>query len=279
MHVSISGGLDLAVDRARDIGCAGTFQIFTASPRRWAAAPLNPTGVVLFKQKVKTYGFNPFAHMPYMPNLASPEDGFYKQSVDVLVRELERCNELGIGYLVLHFGSHMGSSVERGHERVVAACTKAIKETPSNGTRLLLETSAGTRNSVGSKFEFVRKVLDAIDNEERTGACLDTCHVFASGYDLRNPQAVNATIDQFDLTVGLDRLFLIHINDSKGEIGAASDRHEHIGMGKIGDSGFRALFSSPKIEHVPLILETPEDSARTYREDIAHTKKLMISNS
>ncbi|MGI0079424.1 MAG: deoxyribonuclease IV, partial [Nitrososphaerales archaeon] len=195
IHVSISKSIDLAVDRALEIGCVGTFQIFTCSPRRWAAPELDPAQAGRFRHNITVHNFTPFVHMPYMPNLASPEDDFYKQSVEVLIREARRCNNLGVGSLVLHFGSHLGSSIDQGHERVIGACKKAILETQDSGVRLLLETSAGARNSVGSRFEFVKKVLDGVGNEGRTGVCFDTCHVFASGYDLRSEEAVKKTLD------------------------------------------------------------------------------------
>lgn len=212
--------------------------------------------------------------MPYMPNLASPEEDFYNQSVDVLVREVRRCAELGVGSLVLHFGSHLGSSIDEGHRRVISACKRAISETPLAEVRLLLETSAGSRNSIGSRFEYLKKVLDGVGNEKRTGVCFDTCHVFASGYDLRNNEAVRKTMREFDEVVGLSNLQLIHLNDSKGALGEGKDRHEHIGMGQIGDLGFTALLNYRKTINVPFILETPVDKVRSDRQDVAHTKKL-----
>ncbi len=262
------------MDRAREVGCAGTFQIFTTSPRRWAATDLKEEQAELFRKKTIDYHYVPFAHMPYMPNLASPDDKFYHQSVDVLIREVRRCAKLGIGNLVLHFGSHLGSSIDEGHKRVILACKRAIIETPLEKVRLLLETSAGTRNSIGSRFEYVKKVLDGIGSEQRTGVCFDTCHVFASGYDLRDDNAVKQTFDEFERIIGLSCLYLIHVNDSKGSIGEGKDRHEHIGMGHIGNSGFRALLSYESTRHLPFILETPVDKARDDKQDVAHTKKL-----
>lgn len=212
--------------------------------------------------------------MPYMPNLASPEDGFYNQSAEVLTREVMRCSELGVGHLVLHFGSHLGSSIDQGHERVIRACKKAIKETQDAEVRLLLETSAGTKNSVGSRFEFVKRVLTGVGNEKRIGVCLDTCHVFASGYDLRSEAAVKKTIEEFDNVVGLSNLRLIHLNDSKAGLGEGKDRHEHIGLGQITSTGFRALLNLEQLRQIPFILETPVDGVRDDKEDVAYTKKL-----
>jgi deoxyribonuclease IV len=275
IHVSIAGKIDLAVDRAIELGCIGTFQIFTCSPRRWAAKPLDQSQAELFQEKASRSKFYPVAHMPYMPNLASPDERFYSESVDVLIREIKRCGKLGISGLVVHYGSHMGSSIDEGHKKIISACRKAIKVTEGSGVRILLENSAGTRNSIGSKFEYVRTVLDQIGEEKRTGACLDTCHAYASGYDLRTKESAQNTIREFDETVGLKRLFLIHVNDSKGELGEGADRHEHIGLGKIGDKGFQSFFALKEIRNVPLVLETPIDQKLGDKENVAHVKKLL----
>jgi deoxyribonuclease IV len=273
IHVSIAKQIDFAVDRAKELGCLGTFQIFTCSPRRWVAKELAPLEVSSFVEKSRSGAFVTFAHMPYMPNLASPDRRFQSDSVDVLTRELRRCYALNVPNLVVHFGSHQGSSIAEGHERVIRGCRKAIDETEK--VRILLETSVGTRNSVGSKFEYIANVLDRIDDRARTGVCFDTCHVFASGYDLRSAEASADTIDKFDKIVGLRNLFLIHVNDSKVGLGEARDRHEHIGLGKIGDSGFRAFFANKKIREIPLNLETPIDEIRGDKENLEHSKMLL----
>jgi deoxyribonuclease IV len=275
IHVSIAKQIDFAVDRAIEVACNRTFQIFTSSPRRWAAKELDKNQASAFLDKARSADFQPFAHMPYMPNIASPDNSFHSQSVEVLIREIRRCSILGISDIVVHFGSHQGSSIAEGHERVISACRTAIEKTDRLKVRILLETSAGTRNSVGSKFEYVASVLDKIGDKNRTGACFDTCHVFASGYDLKTPEASAKTIDDFDEIVGLNRLYLIHVNDSKSDLGQASDRHEHIGLGKIGDAGFRALFSNKKIREIPLVLETPIDERRGDKENVAHAKSLL----
>jgi deoxyribonuclease-4 len=277
IHVSISEKIDLAIDRALDVGCVGTFQIFTSSPRRWAAKPIDRSQAELFQEKVSRSKFLPFAHMPYMPNLASPDDKFYFESVQVLIREIKRCSELGISNLVVHYGSHMGSTIDDGHKRLISACSKAINSTSGSNVRVLLENSSGNRNSIGSKFEHVKTVLDRIGNDRRTGACFDTCHAFASGYDVRTKESAQKTIDEFDETVGLKRLYLIHVNDSKYELGQGSDRHEHIGLGRIGDKGFRSFFGLKEIRNIPLILETPIDQRRGDKENVAHVKKLLDS--
>jgi deoxyribonuclease-4 len=275
IHVSIAGKIDLAVDRAIEIGCIGTFQIFTSSPRRWDAKPVEDSQAELFQEKVSRANFLPFVHMPYMPNLASPDDRFYSDSVDVLIREIKRSQKLGISNVVVHYGSHLGSSIEDGHKRVIAACRKAISATEGSQVRILLENSAGTRNSIGSKFEYVQSVLDRIGDEKRTGSCFDTCHAFASGYDLRTSESAEKTIHEFDERVGLERLFLIHVNDSKSKLGGGIDRHEHIGHGEIGNKGFQSLFALKEIRNIPLILETPIDQKLGDKQNVAHVKKLL----
>lgn len=277
IHVSIAEKIDLAVDRAAELGCVGTFQIFTCSPRRWAAKPLEQSQAELFSEKASRLKFLPAAHMPYMPNLSSPDEKFYSDSVMVLVREIERASKLGVTNLVAHFGSHMGSSIEEGHSKIISGCRRAISLTEGAKVRILLENSAGVKNSVGSKFEYIRTVLDQINDRNRMGVCLDTCHAFASGYDLRNEEAFKKTIREFDEIIGLDKLFLIHVNDSMGELGRGIDRHEHIGLGKIGDKGFRSLFALQVLRDLPLVLETPIDNRRGDKENLAHVKKLLAA--
>ena len=277
IHVSIAGNLASSVQRAVEVGCVGTFQIFTCSPRRWAASPLDPSQAVLFKSRISELDFVPFAHMPYMPNLSSPDDRFYKESVKVLVREINRCEQLGVSGLVVHFGSHMGSSIESGHSRIISGCKEAIKATRPSKVRILLENSAGVKNSVGSKFEYVEYVLEQIGDRERTGVCFDTCHAFASGYDLRTTESVKKTIAEFDNVIGLEKLYLIHANDSVGDLGEGRDRHEHLGLGKIGQTGFKSLLGLESIKGISLILETPIDARRGDKQNVAYAKSLVES--
>lgn len=276
IHVSISQKLDLAVDRAIEAGCIGAFQIFTCSPRQWNATKLKPTEVELFKQKVEQSNFEIFAHMPYLPNLSSPDAQFYAKSIEVLKRQVSRCEELGAKNLVLHLGSHMGTSVEQGHRRIIDACNEALGR--SSEVRLLLENSAGVKNSVGSEFPNLKHVLDGVSETNRIGVCLDTCHAFASGYDLSTVKAVRETVDKFETEVGIDRLFLIHLNDSKGNLGDRLDRHEHIAKGKIGNEGMRAILHEKRLSHIPVVLETPFEKEGDDKRDIASVKKLILGS-
>ena len=275
MHVSISGSLSQSVDRAKEIGCLGTFQIFTCSPRKWEAADLKTEETELFHTRIKQDSFEVFAHMPYLPNLASPDNEIHTRSMNILVREITRCDKLGVSSLVLHFGSHMGTSVELGQIRVVQACRKALEKTKGQSVRLLLENSAGVKNSVGSEFPFIKRVINEIDDRKRIGVCFDTCHAFASGYDLRKYDSVASTIKQFDREIGLHYLRLIHLNDSKGKLGDGKDRHENIGLGQIGMEGMKAILSSRELQDVPLILETPVEKKGDDRRNIETVKKLI----
>jgi deoxyribonuclease IV len=274
IHVSISGKLDQSVDRAKELCCYRAFQIFTCSPRRWDASPLDPGEVAAFQSKLMGSAFQVFVHMPYLPNLSSPDGQFYSKSAKVLEREIRRCAELGIKNLVLHFGSHMNTSLESGRNRIVAACQKAIKATEDLQVRLLLENSADPK-SVGSNFETIGEVLDLINDKRRLGVCLDTCHAFASGYDLSSKEAVAKSLELFDSSVGLTNLFLIHLNDSKGILGSGLDRHESIGKGRIGRAGMSAILTSDKLSSLPVVLETPRDYEGEDKENIETTKRLL----
>jgi len=222
--------------------------------------------------------FEAFVHMPYLPNLSSPDAAFYSKSTHVLRREIGRCSELGIRFLVLHFGSHMKTTIDSGRDRIVSACRKAIEETDGIDVQLLLENSADP-NSVGSNFKTIGEVLDLVKDKRRMGVCLDTCHAFASGYDLSNEAAVEKSASLFDSEIGLRNLYLIHLNDSKGKLGSGLDRHESIGKGNIGQAGMSAILTTKEFESLPVILETPRDYEGEDRENIELTKRLAESRN
>jgi deoxyribonuclease-4 len=270
--VSISGSLGEAVERAVGRGC-NTFQIFTRNPRGWKFRDLGPEEIEDFRIRLQTHGFKvTFSHMPYLPNLASPKNGVYNKSIRSLVAELKRCGQLNIPYVVTHLGSHLGYGKEVGFERIISAVNASLSEV-RNQVTLLLENTAGTKNSMGSSFEDLKFIIDRIDESERVGVCLDTSHAFAAGYDLRNRKAVEANIDELDEAIGFERLRLVHINDSKGDLNSKIDRHEHIGLGKIGEEGFRNILKS-RLGKMPLILETPIDGRRSDSENLELVRKL-----
>lgn len=199
--------------------------------------------------------------MPYLPNLASPRDLVYWKSIETLRTELRRCSLLQIPYLVTHLGSHLGSGMELGLERIIYSINTALEASEPN-VMLLLENTAGTRNSMGSTFQNIQKIIERASHSERIGVCLDTSHAFAAGYDLRTKGGVVKVIEEVDRVVGFTKLKVLHLNDSREEYNSHIDHHEHIGLGKIGMTGFRHILSS-KLGILPLILETPQDSRRT----------------
>ncbi|MDD1733267.1 MAG: deoxyribonuclease IV [Methanothrix sp.] len=262
VHVSVAGGIDRAVSRAQEKGC-DAFQIFSSNPRGWLSSPISRLSAERFVSSLSQSGLFPAVdHMPYLPNLASARDEVYQKSVQALALELDRCRILGISYLVTHLGSHLGAGRESGMEKIISALEAAL-EGESGRTVLLLENSSGTRNSVGSSFQEIATIIDSLPQEkERIGVCLDTCHLHAAGYDLRSSQALESVLEQFRDCIKMEHLRLIHLNDCRGGLGAHLDRHEHIGLGQIGEEGFRAVLSHPALSGLPMILETPQDSRR-----------------
>ncbi|MDD4652343.1 MAG: deoxyribonuclease IV [Methanothrix sp.] len=262
LHVSVAGGVDRAVSRAREKGC-DAFQIFSSNPRKWFTKTIPEESAKRFVSLQKQLGLSPAVdHMPYLPNLATANEEVYAKSVQALANELERCQVLGIPYLVTHLGSHMGAGRESGLSRIARALLAVFSEWKGD-TILLLENSAGSKNSMGGTFSDIAAVLESSpDYRHRLGICLDTCHLHAAGYDLRTSSALQATMDQFDDCIGLQRLRLIHLNDCRGSIGSHLDRHEHIGLGQIGEAGFRAILGHPDLAELAMILETPVDARR-----------------
>jgi deoxyribonuclease-4 len=273
VHVSIAKSIDQAVDRASERKC-NTFQIFTRNPRGWKLKKLIPEEATQFRDKLKTSGISPaVAHMPYLPNLSCPKKGLYKKSLKALIVELERCKVLEIPYLVTHLGSHLGKGRAIGLERLVEAIGTAF-DASQGKTMLLLENTAGTKNSMGSSFEDIQEIIDSVNEKARIGVCFDTCHAFGAGYDLTDAESVERTVAELKRTVGLESLRVVHANDSKGELASRHDRHEHIGMGHIGEQGFRAILHNDVLRRLPLILETPIDKRGTDVTDLRKLREL-----
>jgi deoxyribonuclease-4 len=271
-HVSIAGTIDEAVDRAAALGC-NTFQIFTRTPRAWGVKELTEEETAAFIDKVNRHGMNPvFAHMPYLVNLASAKDEVNRLSVETLKAELHRCARLQVPYLVTHLGSHLGFGKRRGMERIVKAIDEAYGTTESD-VMLLLENTAGTRNSMGGSFRDIQRIIGSLARPERVGVCFDTAHGYAAGYDLGGEAAVEDTVRRFDEAVGFERLKLVHLNDSRGGLGSRVDRHEHIGRGMIGEKGFRAILHS-RLGGLPLILETPKEDENSDVDNLRKVREL-----
>ncbi|MDG6915740.1 MAG: deoxyribonuclease IV [Nitrososphaerota archaeon] len=273
-HLSIAGSLDQSVDRAVEMGCT-TFQIFTRNPRGWAFKPLDGGQVELFRSKRSRAGFERVVgHMPYLANLATSEGEYQRKSRDSLAAEVARCSSLGIDYLVAHIGSHMGKGTMEGVKNVVAACNQALEADPGR-TVIAIETMAGQKHSVGSRFEELRLILDGVKQRKRIGVCFDTCHVFAAGFDLATRPAVEATMGMFEDVVGKDVLRVVHLNDSKGPLGSGLDRHEYVGKGQIGEKGFRAFLHHGEIAALPIIMEVPVEERTQFEENLAVARRLL----
>ena len=273
-HVSISGSLDLAVDNAVEREC-NAFQIFTRNPRSWFAKDLDPVQVKKFKEKLQKSRIDRMAtcaHMPYLPNLSSPDEDGYQKSIKSMTQEIERCHELGIPYLVTHLGSHKGSGEENGIRRLVGALNK-VAETNAD-VIILLENTAGQKNSVGSDFTQLEEIFSKCKPSKKFGICLDTCHAFVAGYDLRTKEDVTKAIKKFDDSIGLENLKILHLNDSKGELNSNRDRHDHIGLGAIGKEGLGEIVKLMNKNNIPIILETPIDDIRDDFENISKAKSL-----
>ena len=276
-HESISGGLHLAFDRIRQVG-GESLQIFTRNQRQWKAAPLQDEEITAFKQAWDKAGRMPVAsHSSYLINLASSKKGQAAKSVAAFVDELVRCAALSIPHVVLHPGSHGGAGVEAGLSNVTCNLDQVIEQAGDDGASVtvLLETTAGQGTGLGYRFEELAWILEKSKYPDRLGICVDTCHIFAAGYDIRTSEAYAATFAKFDRLIGIDRIRFFHLNDSKKELGSRVDRHEHIGKGHIGQQGFRQLLTDPRFSQHAMTLETPKgkDLAED-RENLAVLRSL-----
>ena len=257
-HLSVSGGPWKAVEEAIELEIRA-LQIFTKNASRWVQKPIDPKHVEKFHAAVEEWGAHPLlSHDSYLINLASPKEELYQKSIAAFADELERAELLGLDFLVMHPGAHVGSGVEAGIERIAAGMREAFDRVPHVKTRVLLENTAGGGSTMGRSFEELRDLLAAIDTPERTGTCIDTCHMFAAGYELRTEEGYQETMKQLDKVLGARRVFALHLNDSKGDLGSHLDRHMHIGDGLIGKKGFQFVMQDDRFAGIPKILETPK---------------------
>ncbi|MGQ9777696.1 MAG: deoxyribonuclease IV [Thermodesulfobacteriota bacterium] len=266
-HISISGGLSNVVKEAEIRGCE-TIQLFSRNPRGWGYQLLDKEEVALFRSGVKEKALDPiFLHLPYLPNIASRESKFYKSSIESIITDLGRAEQLGARYLIIHIGHRLMSTEEEAIEAVIDGIEKAFQRI-RNSVILLLENTAGQGTEIGYHFEQIKKIIDGIE-ERRVGVCLDTAHAFEAGYDLSKQDGIEKTLESFERLIGLKRLHLLHLNDSKTPLGSRKDRHWHIGEGYIGLEGFRILVNHPLLRHLPGIMETPRKDTE---EDLRNMK-------
>jgi deoxyribonuclease-4 len=275
-HMSIAGGVDTAFDRGEQVGC-DAMQIFTKNSNQWVAAPLAEKTIARYHQRQAETGITPVvAHSSYLLNLGTPDDALWHKSIDALVVELERCDQLAIAHLVIHPGSHMTSGEEAGIARVVAALDIVHGRLPDARVKITLETTAGQGSNLGYRFEHLAAMIVGVKAGDRLAVCFDTCHTLAAGYDFRTPAGYAEVFRQFDTLIGLDRLAVFHFNDSQKDAGSRRDRHEAIGDGFVGLEGFRLIINDPRFAEIPMLLETPKsEDMHEDKENLARLRALV----
>lgn len=262
-HMSISGGLKKAFDRGEEVGC-DTIQIFTKNANQWKAKPITPQEIEEFLAARERTGIHPaFAHDSYLINLASPDPASHEKSVVAFRIEMERSEALKLPFLVTHPGSHLGSGERQGLEKIAGSFNRLHRECPDFHLKIALETTAGQGTNLGYRFEHIREIIDQTEEPDRLVVCMDTCHIFAAGYDISTPKGYNAVMKEFDRVIGLDRLVAVHLNDAKKMVGSRVDRHEHIGKGALGSEVFRCLLNDSRLSGVPMVLETKKGTDET----------------
>lgn len=279
-HVSIAGGVSRAVERARDLGC-DTFQFFATNPRGWKLSVLEDAEIARFRtlRDSLTPRLEPVTiHMPYLPNLASVNDELYAKSVASLRENMTRAALLGVEYVVVHMGSYGEGSAEDGLRRMAGALADVLGDR-RGGARILLENTAGMGKNPPYGFADIGRVIRAVRKPSRVGLCLDTCHAFAAGHDVTSRKGLDALLGEIDRHIGLDRLHLLHLNDSLKPLGSRLDRHEAIGEGHIGSKGFRLIVNHPALRGIPGIMETPRDSDDDDRANMARMRSYETRRS
>ncbi len=271
-HMSIAGGIHTAVERAMSVNCT-TLQLFVKNSNQWYAKPLAAEDISTYKKLLAESRIGPVVvHDSYLINLCAVDKAILQKSRLALKDELERSEQIGAHFLNFHPGSHMGAGEKDGTKRIAESLNIIHNQTTGYRVKSILETTAGQGTSIGYRFEQLKEIIDLVDDPARMAVCVDTCHVFAAGYDLGTEAGYEKTFDEFDRILGLDRLAAFHVNDSKRELGSRVDRHEHIGKGKIGKPGFRLLMNDPRFRRIPKILETPKGPE--LKEDVVNMRLL-----
>ncbi|HPN65910.1 MAG TPA: deoxyribonuclease IV [Candidatus Omnitrophota bacterium] len=273
VHVSIAGHIYEAVDRAAALGC-NAFQIFSRNPRGWEALELDPADVEEFRKRRKAKGISPVVvHIPYLINMCSPDDSLWRKSVDAYIEDIKRADMIGADYFV----THLGSPKEKGRDYGIARFSKGLNEAIAKAKpelTILLENTAGGGDSIGSKFEDIEEIIGSVKDTNKVGVCLDTAHTFEAGFDLKSKPGLEKLIKYIDSTAGLDKIKVIHFNDSMSEMGSHNDRHWHIGKGKIGAEGMKRIVNHPKLRDCAFILETPKETEKSDKANLAAVRKM-----
>jgi deoxyribonuclease-4 len=273
-HVKASGSPVSAIVEGVDAECE-TIQMFPGSPQQWGTPPVSDEDAADFAEARANAGIDPVVlHSIYLINMAAPSDSIFKRSVASLTSSLLKADKLGALALITHTGNHKGAGEEFGLRRIAEAVTSCLERAPGDAM-LLLETTAGAGTSIGNTFEQFGAVFDMADRPERLGFCLDTCHIFAAGYDISTPAGIDAALEELDRYIGLDRLKTIHLNDSRGDCGSHLDRHEHIGQGKIGLESFAYIVNKDVLRGLPAIIELPHELDGA-PDDLALLRSLVV---
>ncbi len=274
VHTSIAGGLYKSVERARELGC-NTLQIFSHNPRGWSVKERSSDEIRSFKKLVRAYDISPvFIHTSYLINLASENRSLIKRSVDMVINEMNIADKIGAEYVVLHTGSASGEKSKIARKRA-ASCLTEISDRGEWQAGLLLENTAGGYSDITSKIEEISEIIEKVPGELIAGVCIDTCHAFSAGYDIKSSKGINLISAEIDKFFGRHKIKLLHLNDSKGKLGSGIDRHEHIGKGKIGIEGIRNFLNYPDFKTIPIILETPKKSEDDDIRNLKVVRNLM----
>ena len=287
-HVPTTGGLHNGISIGEELGCQA-IQLFTKSPNRWVGKELTDDYVNMFIQcwrnsnlsflkqrllKKKSVINVVLAHDSHLTNLASPKADVLARSYDAFLEEIHRVSRLKIPYLITHLGAHLSAGEEAGLRLLSENLNKLLNQTMETDVMVVLETTAGQGTNLGYRFEHIKQVMDSIEQKHRIGVCIDTCHIFAAGYDIRTAKSYQATLDKFDRIIGIENLKVLHLNDSKSGFRSRVDRHEHIGKGKIGLEAFNLLVNDERFKKIPMIIETPQGE-EMHRVNLETLKRLI----
>ena len=275
VHVSIAGHIWESIDRAEALGC-NVMQIFSRDPRQWRKSKIKAEDIQEFRLRREKSGIQKvFIHIPYLINLASPYNVLYQGSLRAYIQDMKEAQALGADYIVTHMGSHKESGEKQGLKRITVALNRILDKTKDSSVGILLENTSGSGSWLGYKFEHQRQIIEGLENKKRVGVCFDTCHAYTAGFDLSSPEGYSKTIESLDRIVGLKRLKLVHLNDSRDELGSHADRHEHIGKGSLGLEAFRRIVNDPRLAGSAFVLETPKDSENADKRNLKAVKKLI----
>ncbi len=276
VHVSGMTKLHESFEHAKALGC-NTMQIFSRSPQRWRQKALDSQEITAFIESRKKCRIDPvFIHVPYLINLASPDKKLYGASIKAYIEDIKEAALLKADYIVTHMGSHKNTNEFSGLKRLTSALNIILKKTSDKKVGVLLENTSGSGSWLGYKFQHQKKVLEGIKDNERVGLCLDTAHAYLAGYDIATEAGLEELVCEIDSLVGIKRIKLIHLNDTKDKLGSLHDRHYHIGQGNIGMAGMKRIVNHPKLRNIAFVLETPKDSAQADEMNLNTVRKLRI---